>query len=50
MLMKFQTYQISILKNINQKIILFKQNMFYYKFNLQLPKTDMDRNKGCKNI
>ena len=36
------------IKEIKEKIILFKQNMFYYKFNLQLPKTDWIGTKGCK--
>ncbi len=36
------------LKNIKQKIILFKQDMFYYKFNLKLPKTEWIGTKGCK--
>ena len=31
--------------NINKKIIMFKQEMFYYKFNLKLPNFYMDRNK-----
>ena len=33
---------------INQKIILFKQNMFYYKFNLHLPNLIWTGTKGCK--
>ena len=36
------------LKNINEKIILFKQDMFYYKFNLKLPGIDWVGTKGCK--
>ncbi len=36
------------LKNVRQKIILFKQDMFYYKFNLKLPKTEWIGTKGCK--
>ena len=36
------------LKNINQKIILFRQDMFYYKFNLQLPNLVWTGTKGCK--
>ncbi len=36
------------LKNIKQKIFLFKQDMFYYKFNLQLPKIIWIGTKGCK--
>lgn len=35
-------------KNIDEKIILFKQNMFYYKFNLHLPKLIWTGTKGCK--
>ena len=33
---------------INQKIILFKQEMFYYKFNLKLPNLIWTGTKGCK--
>ena len=36
------------LNKIKQKIILFKQDMFYYKFNLKLPKTEWIGTKGCK--
>jgi len=35
-------------KNINQKIILFRQDMFYYKFNLRLPNLVWIGTKGCK--
>ena len=35
-------------KKINQKIILFKQDMFYYKFNLKLPSLIWTGTKGCK--
>ena len=35
-------------KNINEKIILFKQDMFYYKFNLQLPNLIWAGTKACK--
>ena len=35
-------------KNVNEKIILFKQDMFYYKFNLHLPKLIWTGTKGCK--
>ena len=38
------------IKNIKEKIILFKQEMFYYKFNLKLPNTDWIGTKGCKKI
>ena len=34
--------------NIKQKIILFKQDMFYYKFNLKLPNLIWAGTKGCK--
>jgi len=33
---------------INEKIILFKQDMFYYKFNLYLPNLIWTGTKGCK--
>ena len=33
---------------INEKIILFKQDMFYYKFNLHLPDLIWTGTKGCK--
>ena len=33
---------------INEKIILFKQDMFYYKFNLYLPGLIWTGTKGCK--
>ena len=36
------------LKKINQKIILFKQDMFYYKFNLKLPNLIWTGTKACK--
>ena len=36
------------LYKINQKIILFKQDMFYYKFNLNLPNFIWTGTKGCK--
>ena len=36
------------LKIINEKIILFKQDMFYYKFNLHLPNLIWTGTKGCK--
>ena len=36
------------LKNINHKIILFKQEMFYYKFNLKLPNTTWTGTKACR--
>ena len=34
-------------KNIKEKIILFKQDMFYYKFNLRLPNLIWTGTKGC---
>tara|TARA_B110000444_G_C18809346_1_gene581743 strand:+ start:175 stop:1044 length:870 start_codon:yes stop_codon:yes gene_type:complete len=36
------------LSKINQKIILFKQDMFYYKFNLKLPNLTWTGTKACK--
>tara|TARA_Y100000591_G_C21673376_1_gene614134 strand:+ start:10 stop:879 length:870 start_codon:yes stop_codon:yes gene_type:complete len=36
------------LKKIREKIILFKQDMFYYKFNLKLPNMEWTGTKGCK--
>jgi len=36
------------LKEINERIILFKQDMFYYKFNLHLPNFIWTGTKGCK--
>ena len=33
---------------INQKILLFRQDMFYYKFNLNLPNFSWMGTKGCK--
>ena len=36
------------LKKINKKIILFKQDMFYYKFNLRLPNIKWTGTKACK--
>ena len=33
---------------INEKLILFKQDMFYYKFNLHLPDLIWTGTKGCK--
>jgi beta-1,4-mannosyl-glycoprotein beta-1,4-N-acetylglucosaminyltransferase len=32
----------------NQKIILFKQDMFYYKFNLYIPNLKWTGTKACK--
>ncbi len=34
--------------NINEKIILFKQNMFYYKFNLTIPDFKWTGTKACR--
>ena len=34
--------------NLNQKIILFQQDMFYYKFNLKLPNLIWTGTKACK--
>ena len=36
------------LKKIKEKIIFFKQDMFYYKFNLKLPNISWTGTKGCK--
>jgi len=36
------------LNEINEKIILFKQDMFYYKFNLKMPNLKWTGTKGCK--
>ena len=36
------------LSEIDEKIILFKQDMFYYKFNLKLPETEWVGTKACK--
>ena len=33
---------------IDNKIILFKQDMFYYKFNLKLPNLNWTGTKGCR--
>ena len=33
---------------ISKKIFLFKQNMFYYKFNLHIPNLSWTGTKGCK--
>ena len=36
------------LNSINQKLILFKQSMFYYKFNLKLPNLNWTGTKACR--
>ena len=36
------------LEDIDKKITLFKQNMFYYKFNLCLPNLVWTGTKGCR--
>ena len=36
--------------DINHKIILFKQDMFYYKFNLKLPEYIWVGTKGCRKL
>ena len=36
------------LSKITEKIILFNQDMFYYRFNLKLPNLDWTGTKGCK--
>ena len=35
-------------QNFNEKIIIFKQDMFYYKFNLKMPNLIWSGTKGCK--
>jgi len=36
------------LSKVNEKIVLFKQDMFYYRFNLKLPNLDWTGTKGCR--
>ena len=48
MLMKFQILSNIDIKNIKEKIILFEQDMFYYKFNLKLPNIEWTGTKACK--
>ena len=36
------------LRNIKEKLILFKQHMFYYKFNLRMPNLIWSGTKACK--
>ena len=36
------------LSKISEKIILFKQDMFYYRFNLKLPNLEWTGTKGCR--
>ena len=36
------------IREVKEKIILFKQDMFYYKFNLKLPSLIWTGTKGCK--
>ena len=36
------------LKNLNEKLIFFNQEMFYYKFNLKLPNYSWVGTKACK--
>ena len=35
-------------KNFKEKIVIFKQDMFYYKFNLKMPDLIWSGSKGCK--
>ena len=35
-------------QNLNEKIIMFQQDMFYYKFNLKLPNLIWAGTKACK--
>ena len=46
--MKYQILENINFKKINRKIILFKQDMFYYKFNLKLPNLIGTGTKACK--
>ena len=36
------------IKNIKEKILMFQQDMFYYKFDLKLPNMIWSGTKGCK--
>ena len=36
------------LKNLKEKILMFQQDMFYYKFDLKLPNMIWSGTKGCK--
>ena len=36
------------LNKVNEKILMFRQDMFYYKFNLKLPEVIWTGTKGCK--
>ncbi len=36
------------LKEVKEKIVLFKQEMFYYKFNLKLPNMEWTGTKACR--
>ena len=36
------------LENLKEKILMFQQDMFYYKFNLKLPNMVWSGTKGCK--
>jgi len=36
------------MSKIHEKVILFKQDMFYYRFNLKLPNLDWTGTKGCR--
>jgi len=38
------------INNVKNKIILFNQNFFYYKFNLKLESFDWYGTKGCKKV
>jgi beta-1,4-mannosyl-glycoprotein beta-1,4-N-acetylglucosaminyltransferase len=35
-------------QKLNEKILIFKQKLFYFKFNLQLPGVDWFGTKGCR--
>ena len=36
------------LNEVNEKILMFRQDMFYYKFNLKLPEVIWTGTKGCR--
>ena len=36
------------LNKVNEKILMFRQDMFYYKFNLKLPEVIWTGTKGCR--
>ena len=46
--MKYQILEKINFEKISEKIIFFKQDMFYYKFNLKLPNLIWTGTKACK--